>query len=46
MQRFGLSKRLTESYRGTERRRLLKVLNENLDGMFGFTLGDYSNSSF
>ena len=46
MQRFGLSKRLTESYRGTERRRLLKVLNENLDGMFGFTLGDYANSSF
>lgn len=45
MQRFGLSKRLIESYRGTERRRLLKVLNENLDGMFGFTLGDYANSS-
>lgn len=46
MQEFGISKRVKESYHGTERRRMLRLLNENLDGMFGFTLGDYTNSSF
>lgn len=46
MKRFGISKRLTESYHSTERNRFIKVLSENINGMFGFTLGDYSNSSF
>lgn len=46
MQEFGISKRIKESYRGTERKRILRILNENLDGMFGFTIGDYTNSSF
>lgn len=46
MQWFGVSKRLTESYHSTERNRFVKTLSENLNGMFGFTLGDYANSSF
>lgn len=46
MQWFGVSKRLTESYHSTERNRFIKILSENVNGMFGFTLGDYANSSF
>lgn len=46
MQWFGVSKRLRESYHGTERNRFIKLLSENINGMFGFTLGDYMNSSF
>lgn len=46
MQWFGISKHLKESYHSTERNRFVKVVSENLNGMFGFTLGDYANSSF
>ena len=46
MQWFGVSKRLKESYHSTERNRFIKLLSENINGMFGFTLGDYANSSF
>jgi hypothetical protein len=46
MQWFGISKRIKESYHGTERNRFIKLLSENINGMFGFTLGDYMNSSF
>lgn len=46
MQWFGVSKRIKESYHSTERNRLIKLLSENINGMFGFTLGDYMNSSF
>lgn len=46
MQWFGISKRIKESYNGLERNRFIKLINQNMDGMFGFTLGDYMNSSF
>ena len=46
MQWFGVSKSIRESYHSTERNRFIKLLSENIDGMFGFTLGDYSNSAF
>lgn len=46
MQWFGVSKRIKDSYHSTERNRFIKVLSENVDGMFGFSLGDYSNSAF
>lgn len=46
MQWFGISKHLKESYHSTERNRFIKVVSENVNGMFGFTLGDYANSSF
>lgn len=46
MQHFGVSKSLKESYHSTERNRFIKLLSENIDGMFGFSLGDYSNSAF
>lgn len=46
MQHFGISKSLKESYHSTERNRFIKLFSENIDGMFGFSLGDYSNSAF
>jgi len=46
MQHFGISKSIKESYHSTERNRFIKLLSENIDGMFGFSLGDYSNSAF
>lgn len=46
MQHFGVSKSLRESYHSTERNRFIKLFSENIDGMFGFSLGDYANSSF
>lgn len=46
MQHFGVSKRIIDSYHSTERNRFIKILSENIDGMFGFSLGDYSNSAF
>ena len=46
MQWFGISKNVKASYHGTERNRYIKLLSENINGMFGFTLGDYGNSAF
>lgn len=46
MQYFGVSKTLKESYHSTERNSKVKLVHEELNGMFGFTLGDYSNSAF
>lgn len=46
MQYFGISKTLKESYHSTERNPKLRLLHEHLNGMFGYTLGDYANSSF
>ena len=46
MQYFGISKSLKESYHSTERNPKLRLLHEHLNGMFGYTLGDYMNSSF
>lgn len=46
MQHFGVSKSIKDSYHSTERNRFVKLLSENIDGMFGFSLGDYTNSAF
>lgn len=46
MQYFGISKTLKESYHSTERNPKIRLLHEHLNGMFGYTLGDYANSSF
>lgn len=46
MQYFGISKTLKESYHSTERNPKIRLLHEKLNGMFGYTLGDYANSSF
>ena len=46
MQHFGMSKSLKESYEGTERNKWAKLISQNVTGMWGFTMGDYINSSF